>query len=104
MATVNWTNSAIAALNDIYSYLHREAPYYADHVVEQIILSVDRLEIHPLSGRSVPEAGQKDIREVICQNYRIIYWVAGENQLNILGVLHASRDLTEIRNQPWDRH
>jgi plasmid stabilization system protein ParE len=53
MASVNWTDPALHALDGIHDYLHREAPFYADHVVQQIFGSVDRLEDHPLSGRSV---------------------------------------------------
>jgi plasmid stabilization system protein ParE len=39
--------------------------------------SVDRLELHPRSGRAVPELGQPSIREVIVRNYRIVYQLVG---------------------------
>lgn len=67
MAGVNGTDPALTALDSVYDYLHREAPFYADHVVQQIFGSVDRLEDHPLSGRKVPEAERDDIREVDLQ-------------------------------------
>jgi toxin ParE1/3/4 len=104
MATVNWTDKAIGALDGIFDYLSHEAPLYATHIVQQIIGSVDRLEAHPLSGRVVPEAEREDIREVICQQYRIIYWLVSEERLDILGVLHSRRDLGQPGNQPWDTH
>ena len=104
MVSVNWTDKAIASLDDIHDYLRREAPFYADHIVQQIIGAVDRLDMHPQSGRTVPEAERDDIREVICQSYRIIYWLASDNEVNILGVLHGSRDLSRERNQPWEAH
>ena|SRR3990167_2630988 len=102
MASVNWTYRAQAALDGIHDYLMREAPFYAGHVVERIIKSADRLEEHPLSGRPVPEANHDDIREVLCQSYRVIYWVISPEQVDIIGVLHGSRDLGNPRNQPWD--
>lgn len=104
MASVNWTDPALHALDGIYDYLHREAPFYADHVIQQIFGSVDRLEAHPLSGRKVPEAERDDIREVICKGYRVIYLVVTDNRLDILGVIHGSRDLMNADNQPWERN
>lgn len=104
MASVNWTLKAQAALDSIYDYIHQDAPYYAERVVQQIIASADRLVAFPLSGRVVPEAGRDDIREVIFQSYRIIYWVINEDRIDILTVLHGSRDLTNPELQPWDMH
>lgn len=104
MATVNWTARALAALDGIYDYLHLEAPLYAEHVVQQLLDAADRLEDHPRSGREVPEAEREDIREVICQRYRILYRVVSEEQVDILGVLHGRRDLSQPGNQPWETH
>jgi toxin ParE1/3/4 len=104
MAVVNWTARAITALDGIYDYLSREAPFYAEHIVQQIIGSADRLEEHPLSGRKVPEAERDDIREVIFQHYRVIYWVVNDHQLDIVGVVHGSRDLSRQDIQPWAAH
>ena len=104
MATVNWTQRAQYALEDLHDYLRREAPFYAGHILQQIVASVDRLEEHPLSGRKVPEAEREDIREVIFQHYRIIYWVVTDDRIDILSVIHGSRDLTRTHNQPWDAH
>lgn len=83
MATVNWTARALAALDGIYDYLHLEAPLYAEHVVQQLLDAADRLEDHPRSGREVPEAEREDIREVICQRYRILYRVVSEEQVDM---------------------
>lgn len=102
MASVNWTLKAQAALDSIYDYIHQDAPYYAERVVQQIIASADRLDAFPLSGRAVPEAEREDIREVIFQSYRIIYWLVNEDRIDILTVLHGSRDLTNPDLQPWD--
>ncbi|MBK8131480.1 MAG: type II toxin-antitoxin system RelE/ParE family toxin [Gammaproteobacteria bacterium] len=101
MANVNWTRHAISTLDGIYDYLHREAPFYAEHTVRQTIDTAGILQDHPLAGRQVPEAEREDIREVICKGYRVIYWVISDNQLDILGVVHSSRDLDSPRNQSW---
>lgn len=104
MATVNWTDKAITTLDGIFDYLSHEAPFYAEHIVQQIIGSADRLEEHPFSGRKVPEAERDDIREVFSQHYRVIYWVVSQDQVDIIGVIHGSRDLSRPDNQPWETH
>ena len=44
------------------------------------------------SGRIVPEIGQDEIREVIVQNYRIMYRVL-PGELEILTVRHGARQV-----------
>jgi hypothetical protein len=104
MTIINWTLRAQAALDGIYEHIHQDAPFYAERFVQQVIDSVDRLEIFPLSGRCVPEAGRDDIREIIFQSYRVIYWFINDNRIDILSVLHGSRDLSNPENQPWTIH
>ncbi|MEN9461890.1 MAG: hypothetical protein RIS84_1910 [Pseudomonadota bacterium] len=104
MINVNWTLKAQVSLDGIYDYIHQDAPFYAERFVQQLIDSADRLETFPLSGRVVPEAEREDIREVIFQSYRIIYWIISDNRIDILAVLHASRDLANPKNQPWEVH
>lgn len=102
MVSVNWTDPALLALDGIHDYLNREAPFYATHIVQQLIDSAGRLEEHPLSGRKVPEVERDDIREVLCRNYRVIYWVITDDRIDILSVIHGSRDLMNADNQPWN--
>jgi toxin ParE1/3/4 len=63
---------------------------------------VARLEDFPLSGRTVPEANQESIREIIFQGYRVMYWIFDEQRIDIVAVIHGSRDLQDPSNQPWD--
>jgi len=65
------------------------------------MLAADRLEPIPHSGRRVPEADDGEVREVIFQSYRILYWIVDEQRIDIIGVVHGSRDLAEPKNQPW---
>lgn len=101
---VNWTEPAFNALDGIYEYISRDAPVYAQHFVQQLMAAVDRLEQQPLSGRTVPEVEREDIREVICQGYRIFYWVVSDEQIDIVGVVNGRRDLGNTDNPPWETH
>jgi plasmid stabilization system protein ParE len=48
----------------------------------------------------VPEAQDENIRELLYQNYRIIYRIMGE-RIEILTIVHGSRDLTARQPAPW---
>ena len=47
-------------------------------------------------GRQVPEVGHHDIRELLYNDYRIIYRPKPK-QVDILAVVHGSRDFTRIK-------
>lgn len=102
MPKLHWSEVAEADLDDIYDYIARDVPYYAEMFVDRLIEATDKLEEHPRMGRKVPEADHRDdVRELIVQGYRIIYLLQTE-QLQILTVLHGSRDLAGQENKPWE--
>ena len=70
-------------------------------LVEQVILSVEKLLQFPRLGRVVREANDQNIRELVYQNYRVIYRIAGK-RIEILTVVHGSRDLTRRPTPPWE--
>ncbi len=77
-------------------------PYYAELFVDRLIEATDKLEAHPRLGRKVPEADDRDdVRELIVQGYRIVYLLQPE-QLQILTVIHGSRDLAGQEKKPWE--
>ena len=97
---LNWSDIAEADLYDIYNYIARDVPYYAELFVDRLIEATDKLEDYPRIGRQVPEAEDRDdVRELIVQGYRIIYLVADE--LHILTVIHGSRNLAGEDVKPW---
>lgn len=98
---IEWTESAELDLGDIYAYIARDVPIYAEQLIDRIIETTFLLHEQPLLGREVPEAERDDVRELVFQNYRIIYLVMTDS-LYILAVLHGSRDLTKIENKPWE--
>jgi toxin ParE1/3/4 len=66
-----------------------------------VILSVERLLQFPKLGRVVPGAQDENIRELICGNYRIVYRIAAE-RIEILTVVHGSKELTKRQAPPWE--
>ena len=99
---IEWSEVAEADLDDIYDYIARDVPYYAELFIDQLIKATDNLEDHPRLGRKVPEADYRDdVRELIIQSYRIIYQLQTE-KLQILTVIHGSRNLAVKKVMPWE--
>ncbi len=97
-----WSDIAEADLDDVYDYIARDVPYYAELFIDRLVEATDKLEVHPKIGRKVPEADNRDdIRELIVQGYRIIYHVTRE-QIDILSVVHGSRNLMGMKQKPWN--
>ncbi|WP_089724972.1 type II toxin-antitoxin system RelE/ParE family toxin [Candidatus Thiosymbion oneisti] len=67
-----------------------------------MIAAVEKLADFPKMGRAVPEAeGREDVRELIYQDYRILYLIQPE-RLFVVAVIHGSQDLSRKENKPWD--
>lgn len=90
MAEVTWTNQALDDLEAVFLFIARDSPVVANLFVERVSAATERLVEFPMSGRVVPEIGDQDIREVIVQNYRVIYQLDGE-EVEILTVHHGAR-------------
>ena len=97
---IEWTEPALDDLTGIQAYIAKDSPLYARQFIERIFDAAEGLADHPDRGRKVPEAeGREDIRELILQGYRIIYWRQAD-QAAILAVIHGSRDLANM-DKPW---
>ena len=96
-----WTEPAVADLTAIRDYIARDSEHYAARFIGRIIEAVERLETFPELGRRVPEAADRDVREILFRAYRIIYRITGE-RVEILSVLHGSRDLTRRSPKSWE--
>lgn len=94
MAEVVWTEEALSDLEAIGEYFDRTAPSYAPVVVSRLYTSVERLVDHPKMGRRVPEVDHESLRELIVENYRLVYQL-GEERIEIITVLHSRQDLTK---------
>ena len=92
MRKLIWTEPALADLEAIYDFIAKDSEYYARSFLEEIIQQPEKLIDFPEMGRIVPEADSNDIRELIFQNYRIIYQLDDEI-IMLLTVIHAKREL-----------
>ena len=90
MSVVIWAPQAIEDVEAIREYVARDSAHYADLLIEQIINAVDRLAEFPRSGRVVPELEDQLIREVVYDNYRIVYRLRDED-VEVVTVFYGAR-------------
>jgi len=95
MVKIRWTELASNDLDAIRIYISRDSKRYAIRLVKSLINATAKLESMPFLGRMVPEFEIQELREIIHNNFRIIYIIKSNKDIDILAVMHSSR---EIRN------
>jgi len=93
MVRINWTFQAKNDLKAIAEYIARDSRYYAKMQIIRIRNRTKIIKKYPRIGRIVPEIDNEIIRELIEGNYRIIYKIISDNQIDILTIHHSARDL-----------
>ena len=88
---VLWTDSALAQLAAIHSYVAQTSPEYARRIVDKLTRRSLQIAAFPFSGRAVPEYEINEVREVIEGLYRVIYLVK-DDQIEVLAVIHSARE------------
>jgi toxin ParE1/3/4 len=90
-----WTEDGITSFEDTISYIAKDSPYYASNFAGKILISIEKLQAYPRIGRIVPEYNNPSIRELIYQNYRIVYKL-NIRVVYVLLIIHGARELPEI--------
>ncbi len=96
-----WSEPALADIESIRDYIRRDSEFYAGRFINRIIEAVETLVELPARGRLVPEADDPNTRELLFQNYRIMYRLE-DARVIILAIVHAARDWTQKEVKPWD--
>ncbi len=91
---VHWTHSAEEQLHAIYEYIARTSPNYALRMVDRLTQRSQQIAAYPLSGRQVPEYRIDQIREVIENPYRIVYYIKPD-QIDVIAIIHEARNILE---------
>ncbi len=91
MVTVNWTVQAVNDLKSIYDFIANNSKRYADVQVNKILKSVELIKENNQIGRMVPEFQNDKIREIIKGNYRIVYLIVNQSQIDVVTVHHSSK-------------
>jgi len=91
MVKIVWTELSILDLKEIFDYIADDSTRYAAITANKIYNRVQPISDNPYLGRMVPEFNEKLIRELMEGNYRIIYRIKSDIQVDILRVYHVAR-------------
>ena len=92
MVQINWTDDAKLDLKNIYEFISKESEYYAELTVFKIISKTELLNNNVNIGKVIKEKHNPFFRELLYKQYRIMYKVLGDQQVDILNISHSSRN------------
>ncbi|MEK7719587.1 MAG: type II toxin-antitoxin system RelE/ParE family toxin [Bacteroidota bacterium] len=93
MVKITWTEVSLDDLKEIFDYISEDSIRYANLTVDKIYQGVQLISVNPYTGRIVPVFNKNLIRELLIGNYRIIYRIKSDVQVDILRVYHSARHL-----------
>lgn len=102
MGKIRWTEKASSHLQSIHEYIARDSKTYATRFIRSLIKATTKLETMPRIGRILPELENYGFREVIYQNYRILYRIIDDEGVEILAVLHSARNFKKAFYEEWE--
>lgn len=91
MVKIVWTELSLLDLNEIFDYIAQNSQRYANITTNKIYQRVQLIAENPFTGKTVYEFNKKSIRELIEGQYRIIYKIKSDSQVDILRVYHSAR-------------
>ena len=95
MVKLIWTEVSRDDLKEIYDFIAQDSTRYASITVNKIYQQTQLIIDNPAIGRTVPEFNEKTIREIIIGNYRVVYRIKSEFQVDILRIYHSARLLSD---------
>lgn len=99
--TLFWSKPAIDDLTGIRDCIARGSEFYAADFIRRILQTVRKLEQFPELGRIIPEIQDPAGRELIFQNYRILYRLKPD-RIDIAAVIHGRRDIRRKVCERWE--
>lgn len=101
MADLVWTLRIREDLNAFANYIATDSAAYAFAFLRRIIEAAEHLRAFPEMGRVVPEFEDESIRELIVQNYRVVY-VFRDGVVYMAAAKHGAMDIRRTLGEPWE--
>jgi len=80
-------------LHEIYEFIRRDSLFYAKKEINDIRAVIKKLKINTYRGKVFSDLDDELTRELIFKNYRIIYEILPEIQINIVTIHHHARSI-----------
>jgi toxin ParE1/3/4 len=92
MAQLSWSPRASRNLEESCDYIAQSSEQNARAFANEVREKVEQLIQHPRLGGRVSEYDRDDVRELLVQNYRIIYRLRGED-VEVVTIVRGARRL-----------
>jgi toxin ParE1/3/4 len=96
-----WSTAARNDLRDIMNWIAEDDPVRADSFIDAITRAGEKLLEAPRGYPLIRQIADKGIRRRVYRGYLLIYRVT-DDQLNILRVLHGTRDYHSLLDKLED--
>ena len=91
MVEITFSDIALENVRDIYDFIAKDSPRFAEKELQKIYDRIEVLHSFPLSGKIVREYDMIERRELIEGNYRIVYQILSDDSISIATIHHHSR-------------
>jgi toxin ParE1/3/4 len=79
-------------------FIARDSPRYAIVLQREAQIAAQSLRRFARRGRIVPERNDERLRELRVGSYRLLYRIAGDEEVQIIAFVHGARDLDLFLN------
>ena len=93
---LDWSEQSRSDLAAIHSFIARDSAFYADRMVQRLILRAERISRHPFSGHPVHDYQEEILKEVQENPYRIIYRPS-DDRVEIVTIIHFRQILKKTK-------
>ena len=87
-----WTENAVQDLQAIKDFISQDSPSRATTWLQALFDRGEALRDFPSRGRIVPEFNQENLRELLIENYRLVYRVKSAS-IEILTIFEGHRQI-----------
>ena len=94
MAHIEWSRRSKRNITEIYRYIERASPQYADRFIDKLLARIYKLENFPESGEVFQQIPGLNLRQIVFGNYRI-FFRSNQSTVLIVSIFHAARLLSE---------
>lgn len=94
-AKIIWAAGAYDDFDALLKYIEKDSIHYAAAIGEHILIIIESIGSFPHSGKVVSEFDNKNVRERVFQNYRIVYRIK-KKIIEIIAIVHSARSIKGI--------
>jgi toxin ParE1/3/4 len=88
---LEWSNTARSNLDSIRRYVSERSSSRTQRLVSSIVKRCEQIAAFPHSGHVVTELDYPQIRQVIVEQYRVVYHLAPD-KITIVAIVHSAQN------------